>query len=204
MGESAFVGHILSALRKAPLWLLAGLAIAGCVILFAPPGVREVDLTGFRAKFGPLIWACTVISAVLALACAIDTACRNLPSWLYRPLRITPFLPACRWFLTQQPDGSFSSQVILPCDVLNTAVGTAGIVRTWIIRPTVRPELVQPILLGGEKLPAQASQRLALTFLVRRALGAQGQTLHLTIGFMDHAARKYRVKAIATPPPRTH
>jgi hypothetical protein len=198
------VGNILTALHRAPFWLLAGLAIAGYVILFASPGFAGIDVTGFRAKWGAWIWAGTVVSTVLALACAIDAACRRLPQWwrewTYRPLRIEPFLPACRWSLTKQQDGSLFSQVMLPFDVLNTEIGAVDVVRAWLIRPHVRPELVQPLLLHCD-IPAQTSKRLSITFLVRRALGTKGQTLHLTIGLMGHTTRKYSIKVMVAPTP---
>ena len=61
------VGPFLSVLRTLPVWVLAGLALAGYAVLFIP-AFGGIDPTGFRTQWGVWVWIEALVFSVLALA----------------------------------------------------------------------------------------------------------------------------------------
>lgn len=76
ISDASALPKLLSVLHSVPLWILAGLAAAGWVSIFAP-GFGGVDVTQFKKLWGPWFWLDAVVFSVLAVACAIDLYVKN-------------------------------------------------------------------------------------------------------------------------------
>jgi hypothetical protein len=68
---AAVIGPLPSTLRALPVWVLAGLALAGYAVLFAP-GFGGVDPTVFRTQWGVWVWIEALTFSILTIARGID------------------------------------------------------------------------------------------------------------------------------------
>jgi hypothetical protein len=67
------VSNFLAVLRTLPVWLLAGLALAGYGVIFIP-GFGGIDPNGFRAEWGVWVWIEAIGFSVLTVTRAIDSS----------------------------------------------------------------------------------------------------------------------------------
>src|SRR5215813_1218043 len=104
------VGSFLSVLRTLPVWVLAGLALAGYAVLFAP-GFAGIEPTDFRDRWGTWIWIEAIVFSVLAIVRGIDASARAYltvrRSRGHRALRFVPLHHQRWWHLAKQRDDSF-------------------------------------------------------------------------------------------------
>src|SRR5713226_2824796 len=111
------ISNLLSILRTLPVWLLAGLALAGYAVIFTP-GFAGIDPSGFRTEWGVWVWIEAIGFSVLTVTRAIESGIntylehqRNKAG--RRALRLVPRQQQCWWHLAKQRDGSFVSQISL-------------------------------------------------------------------------------------------
>jgi hypothetical protein len=108
--STSAVGPILSALRTLPIWVLAGLALAGYAVLFVP-AFGGIDPKSFRAQWGVAIWIEALTFSMLTVARALEVAVssyllhRKAPE-ARRALRLVPRHQQCWWHLAKQQDDS--------------------------------------------------------------------------------------------------
>jgi hypothetical protein len=107
---SGTVNDILSTLRKLPVWMLGGLALAGYAVLFLP-GFAGINPGQFRTQYGVWVWIEAVSLSILALTRGLDTAvegyrARRRLAEARRVLRLVPLHHQCWWYLAKQQDDS--------------------------------------------------------------------------------------------------
>lgn len=180
------IATFLSNLRSFPIWVLAGVAMAGYVVLFVAP-VSNVNNAAFRNQWGVWVWIVAVTFSILALTRIADEIWQHTRALrarsANRPLRVVERTGNRRWTVTQQPDGSFVSQVSLDVNVANVTDHPVRVVRTWLIRPNPSQDLLNAVAMVHEidRVPnafdtvlPHGSAMLNLFFLVHRKLAPQG------------------------------
>jgi hypothetical protein len=208
------VAAVLSALRSLPLWILAGLALAGWVVvwlLFFPP-IAHTEVIAFRSQWGIWIGIGALGFSVLGLARAIDMAVlaylegRRARS-ARRTLRLVPLARNTWWHLAKQRDDSWVSQVSLSCQMSNSGDRPAQVIKVRLIRPwakevnafAVLPREGSPYYSGDHAIPPQGSVGANIHLMVRRVLAAQGKPLKLTIGVVDQFGEEYVLRRVTVP-----
>src|SRR5258707_2666382 len=111
------VGPLLSVLRTLPVWVLAGFALAGYAVLFAP-AFGGVDPTDFRTQWGVWVWIEALTFSILTIARGMDAGVNAYRAHRQaadssRALRLVPRQLQSWWHLAKQQDDSFVSQISL-------------------------------------------------------------------------------------------
>jgi hypothetical protein len=151
------VSSFLSTLRTLPIWVLAGLALAGYAVLYLP-AFGGIDPTGFRTQWGVWVWIEAVTFSILTLAQGLDVAvagyrARRATAEARRALRLVPRHRQCWWHLAKQQDDSYVSQITLDIEAANLTDHPVRIVKARLIRPKAKGELLHSEVL----LPAAGS-----------------------------------------------
>ena len=143
-------GTFLQTLRKLPVWLFAGLAIAGFAALFFPP-LGKVDMQALRAEWGVYIWLEAITFTALALTRGIDELVTRYLAHRAevngaRALRFLAKQNGCWWNLAKQPDERLFSQIALYIDVSNMSDRPIRLLRARIISPAVKGETLNEMV----------------------------------------------------------
>lgn len=214
------VATLLSALRALPLWLLAGLALAGWLtmwLLLAAP-FAGLDLASFRQQWSIWIGVATLGFSVLALARAADIAAvaylrQARARAARRTLRLIPLLRQSWWSLAKQRDDSYVTQVNVTCQVTNSGDRPVRIVNVRLTRPRAKevsafaalPSEGSPYHSPDHAVPPHDTAPASIHLMLRGALGAQGAPLRVTIGIVDQFGEEYRLRLLVPshdrPPP---
>jgi hypothetical protein len=207
------IGPFLSALRALPVWALAGLALAGYAVLFAP-AFGGVDAATFRAQWGVVIWIEALAFSMLTVARALEVSVTSYLSHrkaahARRALRLVPRHQQCWWHLAKQRDDSFVSQISLDVEAANLTDRPVRIVKARLIRPRMKGELIHgevmlpkagsPYHSHKHAVPPHDTVTASLHIMVRGAITAQGKPIRATIGIIDHFGDEYRLKRILIP-----
>jgi hypothetical protein len=207
-GGPGTIASILANLRNIPLWVFAGLAVAGYTVLFAAPA-NGVNISAFRHQWGAWVWIEAVAFSALALAKATDLIASH--AWVIRtkqmdrPLRLVLRYSGRRWYLARQPDGSFITQISLDVDVTNLTDHPVRLVATRLIRPSPKQDLINAVVMlhgpdqfrgAADMVPPHRAATANLFFLVHRAVAPQGTSLRVTVGITDQFGHEYRLNAI--------
>ena len=208
---AAAVSSILAVVRTLPIWLLAGLALAGYAILYAP-ALGGVDPREFRSNWGVWIWAVALTFSILAVVRGIDAVVRCYLARRSvgdrRALRLIPLQRQCWWHLAMQRDESFISQIALDVEATNITDQPVRIVKARITRPRNR-ELVQsmvdlpregsPYHSERHPVPLHGTATASVHLMVRGALAAKGKPIRVTIVLTDQFGDEYDLKKIRIP-----
>ena len=95
--------RFVSVLHALPLWILAGLALAGYGALFLP-GFAGVDVTEFRKTLGPWLWLDAIGFSALAGTCAIDLIFRRVARRCRLRAKLLKTRTSNRYFRVYAPD----------------------------------------------------------------------------------------------------
>src|ERR1700685_990508 len=140
------ISNFLSILRTLPVWLLAGLALAGYAVIFVP-GFGGIDPNEFRTKWGIWVWIEAIGFSVLAITRGIES---GVAAYLEhrkikqerRALRLVLHHRQCWWHLAKQRDDSFVSQITVDVEAANLTDRPVRIVKVRLIRPRVKGEFL--------------------------------------------------------------
>ena len=207
--SSGAVKEILSTVRKLPVWMLLGLALAGFAILFLP-SFGGINLGQFRTQYGVWVWIEAVTFSILAVARSLDA---GISAYLERrkmaatrALRLVPLHHQCWWHLAEQQDRSLISQIRVDIEAANLSDQPVRIVKASLIRPKTKGELVHsdvslpragsPYHSNQHAVPPHGAVTAALHLMVRGALARQGKPLRVTFGITDQFGDEYRLKRI--------
>jgi hypothetical protein len=204
------VGSLLSTLRTLPVWMLAGLAIAGYAVLFVP-AFGGIDPAGFRPHWGIWIWIEAVTFSILALTRALDAGVtayhvHRKTAEASRALRLVPLHHQCWWHLAKQQDDSFVSEIRMDIDAANLTDHPVRIVKARLIRPKPSSEVLHadislpaagsPYHSSKHGVPAHGTVTAALNMMVRGTLARQGSPIRATLGIIDQFGDEYRLKKV--------
>ena len=207
------ISNFLSVLRTLPVWLLAGLALAGYAIIFTP-GFGGIDPKGFRTEWGIWIWIAAVGFSVLTVTRAVES---GISAYLEhrrikvsrRSLRLVPRQRQCWWHLAKQKDDSFVSQISLDVEAANLTDHPVRIVKVRLIRPratgeflhgdVLLPKAGSPYHSERHAIPPHDTVTASLHVMVRGAIARQGHPIRATLGITDQYAEEYRLKRIVIP-----
>jgi hypothetical protein len=204
------LSSLLGIVRKLPIWMLSGLAIAGIAVLFVPP-LGGIDLTEFRKLWGVWIWIGTLTALALTVTCLIEAGVTQYLAYRkYRASRrVLQFVPRLReswWHLAKQQDDTFISQLTLSTEVTNLTGQPVRLVKARLIRPKMKGELVHedvslpmdgsPYHSNAHAVPANRSATAVIHLMVRGTAAAAGRYVHATVGITDQFGVEYRLKGI--------
>lgn len=205
------VSSFLSVLRTLPVWLLAGLALAGYAVLFTPT-VGGIDLATFRTEWGIWVWIGALTFSILAVVRSIDA---SVNSYLARrragdrrALRLVPLQRECWWHLAKQRDDSFVSQISLHIEAANVTDRPVRIVKARLVRSAggnlmqssvLLPQAGSPYHSERHAVPPHGTATASLHMMVRGALAPQGRPLRAGIVLTDQFGDEYQVKKISVP-----
>jgi hypothetical protein len=212
LSPTAF-GSMLSVLRTLPIWVLAGLALAGYAVLFVP-AFGGIDSTGFRAQWGVAIWIEALTFSMLTVARALEGAVTSYllhrkSAEVRRALRMVPRHHQCWWHLAKQQDDSVVSQIALDVEVANLTDRPVRLVKARLIRPRMTgeflhgdvmlPEAGSPYHSPKHAVPPHDTVTASLHIMVRGAIAAQGSPVRATFGITDQFGDEYRLKGVIIP-----
>src|SRR5229473_1466318 len=207
------ISNFLSVLRTLPVWLLAGLALAGCAVIFTP-GFGGIDPNGFRTEWGIWVWIEAVGFSVLALTRGIEAGItaylehrRNKKA--RQALRLVPRHHQCWWHLAKQRDESLVSQITVDVEAANLTDRPVRVVKVRLIRPRAKGEFLHGEVLlpmagstynsTRHAVPPHDTVTASLHIMVRGAIARQGHPVCATLGITDHYGEEYRIKGIIIP-----
>ena len=209
--STSAVTSFLSVLRSLPIWLLAGIALAGYAILFAP-SFGGVDPTGFRGQWGIWIWAEAVAFSVLTAVRGIDDGIRAFLAHRRagdrRALRLVPLHSQSFWHLAKQRDDTYTSQMAFQVEAANVTDRPVRIVKLRLARPRWRKLVQADVLLPEEgspyhshrhAVPPHGTATASLHIMMRGELGRQGKPLRISVIMTDQLGDEYRLKGILLP-----
>lgn len=210
---STAVSSLLSVLRELPIWLLGGLALAGYTILFAP-AFGNVNPAVFRSAWGIWIWIWALFFSTLTLTRSIEAGvtCYLVHRKTIEASQTLLFIPRnhpCWWHLAKQQDDSFVSQISLHIDVYNMTDRPVRIIKTELIRPRTKGEVLD----GYVTMPMRGSPYNSrehavshhdtvtahLHIMVRGTLAPQGKPIRATFQFTDQFGSEHRLNGIVIP-----
>jgi hypothetical protein len=209
------VSELLKVLRALPVWMLAGLALAGYAILFAPP-FGGVDPVAFRHNWGIWIWMGTLTFSILAVSRGLDAVIvgarhRRAAVQSRLALHIEPLYQQCWWHLAKQQDGSFVSQIRLDVEAANLTDRPVRLIKLRLIRPRMTGEILHaeaslplagsPYHSNRHPVPPHDTVTTALHIMVRGTLTTAGKSAKVTLGITDQFGDEYCLKGIVI---RTH
>jgi hypothetical protein len=207
------VGPLLSVLRTLPVWVLAGFALAGYAVLFAP-AFGGVDPTDFRTQWGVWVWIEALTFSILTIARGMDAGVNAYRAHRQaadssRALRLVPRQLQSWWHLAKQQDDSFVSQISLKVEAANVTDRPVRIVRVRLIWPWAKDRVLHSLVtLPSEDnpyhsdrhaVPPHNSLTASIHIMVRGVLAAQGKPLRVTLGVTDQLGVEYRIKRIVIP-----
>jgi hypothetical protein len=211
---TAGIAKVLSTIRKLPVWLLAGLALAGYAILYLP-SFANVNRSLFLAEYGVWIWVEAVTFSILSIARGIDAAIevnrvRRDAAKAGRALRLVPLYRDCWWSLSKQADDSFVSQLRVDFEVLNLTDRPIRIVKASLVKPKTSNGVVysdvalpmegSPYYSSRNSVPPHDTATAHLSFMVRGRLGREGGRLRVTFAITDQLGEEYVLPRITLHP----
>ncbi len=191
----------LSTLDKISGWTLWGIALASTLILFSPY-TFGIDLKPIRQSYGG--WLLVILVLCFALVGAKILRLIFTPkAKAKKNFILTPRPLQCWWHVARQGDGSYITQLVVDCDILNLTTNIMRFHSVRLISPKCKGEIVHAdiglfnkLKLGRDyTLPAHADWvRASLT--VRQKLGRAAKPLKIVIGITDSLGIEQKIRLI--------
>jgi hypothetical protein len=199
----------LEIIKHLPLWVLAGLTIAGSVLIFAP-GIAPV----VPATARPWIILATVLFCALTVARAAALLIEKIPRWrsaraARRNFHITANPQQSFWHSPKQPDGSIMTQIAARLFVKNLTDDPLALVSVRLVKPRIGGEVVSSDIsvraLGsniygdafssGHVIPPRMALPASAHLMIRGVPWHEPTNqVRVTIALQDDEGREERVK----------
>ena len=203
------IAPILSALRTLPVWILAGLAVAGWILLFSP-AFADIDLASFRHQWGVWVWVEAIAFSALSVARLTEAGIQGyrFHKATVAERRVLTFVPLHQqswWNLAKQQDESYVTQIHMEVQVTNLSEYPVKIVKVELLRPKTEllhataslPGMGTPYHSPDYPVPDGATGRASVHLMARGALASQGRPLAVKVRITDHLGTTYMLPRVS-------
>ncbi len=205
------IASLLSSLRTLPPWILIGLALVGCAVLYAP-AFGGINPEPFRQQWGIFAWIWAMGFSILSLARIVDASIATYRAHrrAVEARRVLCFIPLhqqCWWALAKQQDDSFVSQIRIDVQASNTSDRPVRIVKLGLLRPRRKHQLLNACVLLPKEgspyhsyehpVPPYGTVTAAMHVMVRGELGAQGKPIRIALGITDQFGEEYSLRNLS-------
>ncbi len=191
--------RVLSSLDKISGSTLCGVAIASAFVLFSTY-TFGIDLGPIRQSWGG--WLLVALAFCFSLLGAKIMRYLSGPkSKQRRNFILTPHPQQCWWHVAQQKDGSYVTQLVADCDVLNLAPCAIRFHALRLISPKCKGEVVHAdvglfnkLNLGRDFIVPAHTDWVRTSIMIRQKLGSGSKPLKITIGITDSLGIEQKIK----------
>lgn len=202
-----------AAIARLPVAKILALAVAAWGVLLVPADyavIPSATLQAFRGAWGGLI---LLVAVTLSLLAAFSMAAASF-AWVKRwvtkiaasgSLSIELDEGSARWHLTEQSDGTYSSQISLRLHFLNRRRAPVKVIAVSLLKPKSRGPVFCDLLLPLEGSPYHDPNHPVLAgnpvwgplhFTARGQLGFQGESLKASFELRDDRGARYKFRNV--------
>jgi hypothetical protein len=198
----------LDGIKQWPLWLLVGIAVSLTVLVAVPD---------FRSLASPTTGTALVYATIVAriFVCARAAKPINDAALAYLRYReqsryflVTSIDQQCHWGVSQQPDGSYVTQLAVHCMVKNRSTEPLHVMKARIVKPKIRAEVLPGLVatraahastygtphVSGHSIGAGQTLPVACTLLVRGVPRQKSGVMRAIIEIEDADGHRERLK----------